>query len=396
MMTSTDSSVPSVPQFWESEIKWGRILGKGTYCVVMVVQDIRLSEDAPPFPLPPQDHHATTSNSDIVRQRLAQKYSISRNKKRDLKAAIYGKINQMDDPCSAPKLALKRIRNDSTDPQTAQADFRREMNILKTISHNHPNIVDLVGIGYNNKTKEPTSLLLSQMKTTLDKRLCRWRDEKGIGVFEALKWGIAEQKNLWVERLVVLSRLAHAVQHMHSHNIIYRDIKPENVGFDAVSDIPKLLDFGLARVIESDHEEGLLFQLTPDTGTLRYMAMEVGLKKPYGWTADTYSMGILMHEVLSLKVPFGGIRPSQFRELVWTQRKGLPLDPTWPSTILELLPKMGQSNPSERPSMEEVVEALDQMLRGSDEGLFPESLVPDPTARPFFDFEFSSIKIPQI
>ena len=362
----------------------------------MVVQDIRLISDdddnnkaPPPFPTS-IDHHTLTTISS-TRQRLADKYTISRHKKRDLKAAIYGKISQMDDPMAAPKLALKKVRSDTTDLSLAQADFQRELSILKNIANNnHPNIVDLVGIVYNERTKEPTSLLLNQMRTTLDKRLRRWRDEKGIGVFQALKWGLAEQQDLWVERLVVLSRLAHAIQHMHKHNMLYRDLKPENVGFDAVSDIPKLLDFGLARLIDTDaddNDSGVegLFHLTPDTGTLRYMAMEVGMEKPYGWTADTYSMGIVMHEVVSLKVPFGGIRPSQFRELVWTQIEGLPLDPDWPSTILQLLPRMGHSDPLERPSMKIVALELDQMLRGSDKELFPAALLPDPSGQSFLD-----------
>ena len=141
-MTSTDSA-PSIPLFWESEIKWGRILGKGNFCLVMVVQDIRLISDdddnnkaPPPFPTS-IDHHTLTTISS-TRQRLADKYSISRHKKRDLKAAIYGKINQMDDPMAAPKLALKKVRSDTTDLSLAQADFQRAHDNRCIESHNVP------------------------------------------------------------------------------------------------------------------------------------------------------------------------------------------------------------------------------------------------------------------
>lgn len=394
----------TVPLFWESEIRCGRELGKGTYCTVTAVKDILLLSEDECIPqltmhtgtrtrTQTNDDQAVTSNnnSDAVqasRQRLAQKFAATRHKKPDLNAAIYGKPTgppkEIDDPEEepAPRLALKRVRKEvltsssPTDQQIARADFLLELDILRTIS-SHPNIVDLRGIGFDPTTHEPSCLLLGQIRTTLARRILRWRDEKGIGLYEALAWNLVNRKNQWVERLVVLSKLAHAVQHMHSHQILYRDIKPENVGFDAVLDIPKVFDFGLAKRISDpeDASEDGLFHLTPETGTLRYMAVEVGTNKAYGWTADVYSLAILIHEVLSLKAPFGAsIRPTQFRELVWTQGERLPLDPTWPCTILDLLPRMWHSDPLERPPMGEVAIVLDGMLRGTDEELFPTNL----------------------
>lgn len=373
----------TIALFWNSELRFGRQLGQGTYCTVLQVKDILLS-DQPEIP----SFHKTDSEPSAVlasRQRLTQKFALHRHKKVDRHAAIYGKATgppkEIDDPEqeAAPKLASKQIRKTDLTPDVlriAKDDFQRELEILVAIS-SHPNIVDLRGIGFDDVSKEPSCLLLGQIRSTLTNRLLKWRDDNGIGLYEALAWDLPNRKNLWVERLVVLSRLAHAVQHMHSHCILFRDLKPDNVGFDAVMDIPKLFDFGLAKRLKEvgDDSNNGLFHLTPETGTLRYMSVEVGTEKPYGWTADVYSLSILIHEVLSLKVPFGGIRPTQFCEVVWIAGERPALPPSWPSFIKNLLPRMWDPKPLERPSMEEVTKLLDKMLRGSDDELFPTNLV---------------------
>lgn len=365
------------------------------------------------------------------RQRLAQSFEKDRGQaKKSANLAIYGKPSgppkEIDDPEQepAPKLAIKRIRHDelpSSQLRVAQEDFQRELQILlemaapcqtssstSGMSHEkassfspHPNIIELYGIGFENdhcpvpkrakgyspfnKNLQPSFLLLSQIRTTLAQRLVKWREDKGIGLYEALSIDVVKRRNQWVERLLVLCKVAHAVQHLHHHTILYRDIKPANIGYDAM-DIPKLFDFGLAKKVtnemrrrnnnqqEDELEEGM-FHLTPETGTLRYMAIEVGKGRPYGWSADVYSLAILMQEVLSLQVPFANIAPRQFRQVIWNQGHGLVVDPSWPMPIQELLPQMWNSNPMDRPTIQHVVTVLDDMLRGSDEDLFPKCLL---------------------
>lgn len=365
------------------------------------------------------------------RLRLAHKYATARpnlSKRERMELAIHGQPTgppkEIDDPETepAPKLALKRIRLDelpSSALVTAQDDLQRELEILLDIRSNgqssfvHKNIVDLCGIGFDRdggageqnpssmspgSFKQPSFLLLGQIRTTLTKRILKWQDSKGMGLFEALSLDVSNRRNQWVERLMVLSQIAHALQFLHSRQILYRDIKTDNVGFDAL-DVPKIFDFGLARKLtdkmrfrhgrnmdggdgnaSSDDAASLdddeLFQLTPETGTLRYMAVEVGTGRPYGFAADVYSFAILTHEILSLKVPFGGVPPRQFRQVVWTQGQRLTINPSWPATIQDMLPKLWHAEANQRPSMEEVVSGLDEMLRGCDQELFPKGMVP--------------------
>jgi serine/threonine protein kinase len=73
-------------------------------------------------------------------------------------------------------------------------------------------------------------------------------------------------------RIVFAYDLSAAINYLHQRKILYRDIKPENIGFDVRDDI-KLFDFGLAKELKDDmQKENGLYHLTADTGSPRYMA----------------------------------------------------------------------------------------------------------------------------
>lgn len=425
-----------IPHFRDGEIECGKLLGSGAYCRVLKVEDIVLLPSATTGSNSNSSRsEGTPLDDDFKRQQLAHRFHQVRSRgggkkpsrHESAQLAIYGKPTkppkEIDDPEAepAPKLALKRVREagelSSSQLQIAREDLQREMEILLELlvmspskssldargvaSSNastfyHPHIIELYGVGFDadgissdNDAEKPSFLLLGQIRTTLSQRLVRWRDEKGLGIYEAImSFDNQNRRNQWVERLLVISKVAHAIAHLHNHKILYRDIKPDNVGYDAL-DVPKLFDFGLAKKVSDDMrfrnsnknhsqddplDDGL-FYLTAETGTLRYMATEVGKGLPYGWSADVYSLAILMHEVLSLTVPFGGVAPRQFRQIVWNQGHGLVVDPSWPDPIKDLLPQMWRSDPTERPMIGEVVTILDGMLRGSEENLFPRSML---------------------
>lgn len=75
-------------------------------------------------------------------------------------------------------------------------------------------------------------------------------------------------------------------------SVIYRDLKPSNIGFD-VRDDAKLFDFGLAIEFQPEAVENGNYKLTGMTGTMRYMAPEVALSHSYTEKADVFSFGIM-------------------------------------------------------------------------------------------------------
>ena len=95
-----------------------------------------------------------------------------------------------------------------------------------------------------------------------------------------------------------ISELILALEYLHNNNIIYRDIKPENILLDKTGHI-KLIDFGLSKIYKNNNEK--MFTLC---GTPFYLAPEVIEKKGYNNSADWWSLGCLMYEMLSGNPPF--------------------------------------------------------------------------------------------
>jgi WD40 repeat protein/serine/threonine protein kinase len=134
-----------------------------------------------------------------------------------------------------------------------------------------------------------------------------------------------------------VAALADAVQHAHDRGILHRDIKPDNViltGAPVPDDfIPRLTDFGLAKVIEEPGDESRSGALV---GTPHYMAPEQasGRRREVGPATDVYALGATLYEVLTNRPPFRGETNAETIRLVLESepvpprslRPGLPRD----------------------------------------------------------------------
>lgn len=87
------------------------------------------------------------------------------------------------------------------------------------------------------------------------------------------------------------------LEYLHSNNIIHRDIKPENILLCDSCKTIKLADFGLACIVINDNFP------TETTGTVDYMAPEVLLGIPYDYSADVWSTGIILYELINRENP---------------------------------------------------------------------------------------------
>uniref|UniRef100_A0A8C1K231 non-specific serine/threonine protein kinase n=2 Tax=Cyprinus carpio TaxID=7962 RepID=A0A8C1K231_CYPCA len=137
-----------------------------------------------------------------------------------------------------------------------------------------------------------------------------------------------------------LAELALALDHLHSLGIIYRDLKPENILLDEEGHI-KVTDFGLSKEAIDHDKRAYSF-----CGTIEYMAPEVVNRRGHTQSADWWSFGILMFEMLTGSLPFQGKDRKETMALILKAKLGMPqfLSPE----VQSLLRALFKRNPSNR------------------------------------------------
>src|SRR5690606_16179272 len=109
--------------------------------------------------------------------------------------------------------------------------------------------------------------------------------------------------------ITILIQVCGALQEAHDMGIVHRDMKPENIFLcrqGDVSDYPKVLDFGLAKVTEQQMRPGSI-QLTQEGmvfGTPEFMSPEQAQGQTLDARSDIYSLAVILYEALTAKLPF--------------------------------------------------------------------------------------------
>jgi tetratricopeptide (TPR) repeat protein/predicted Ser/Thr protein kinase len=121
-------------------------------------------------------------------------------------------------------------------------------------------------------------------------------------------------------RLELVARIAEAVHHAHQRGLIHRDLKPGNIVVDETGQ-PKILDFGVARVTNSDIEATPQTDMGQLLGTLAYMSPEQVLADPeeLDTRSDVYALGVMLYELLAGRLPYE-INRTQIHEAIQTIR----------------------------------------------------------------------------
>jgi serine/threonine-protein kinase len=117
--------------------------------------------------------------------------------------------------------------------------------------------------------------------------------------------------------IAIMSQVCGALAEAHAQGIVHRDLKPENIfltNLGGIADYPKVLDFGLAKVTEREMRPGSLI-LTQEGmvfGTPEFMSPEQARGEKLDGRSDIYSLGIILFELLTGKLPFDAAQPMEF------------------------------------------------------------------------------------
>ena len=190
-------------------------------------------------------------------------------------------LAERDDDEFRKQVAIKFIRGGAL-RETAVKRFRRERQILARLEH--PGIARLLDGGSTDKGTPYFVMEYVEGKLLLD-----YCDEKGMGVRS---------------RLEIFLSVCEAVEYAHERLIVHRDLKASNILVDNEGH-PKLLDFGIAKVLQPDEDGQLtltqtgLRQFTPD-----YASPEQIRGEQVTTATDVYSLGVLLYELLTGRRPF--------------------------------------------------------------------------------------------
>jgi serine/threonine protein kinase len=367
-----------LPRFLMEEIVFGKTLGEGAFASVREIQTLLVQQSCKSFKRSTSPSLSETIES-FTKTSSVDSDSDPEDSLFDEEEAQTRKV--LADHCiranGYARFVVKKLRpdilKDETRMLTAISDLARETFFLKRIRH--PNIIRLRAVSYKSEFDENYFLVLDRLDRCLPSLLDVWSKEKkqSNGVFDLFRGrkNLRSRKHKLKDNIVtVCFELSSALSHLHQHGIVYRDLKPANVGFDFNGNL-RLFDFGLAKEILSTEVVGTngVYHLTQMCGTPRYMAPEVANGHPYGPSCDVYSFALLCWQMASLRHPYDRCTIDDLQRRVWmTPHQRPPIREVWPVYFRQILTRGWSEKWAERLSMKEIESILAEQV-----GIFNES-----------------------
>ena len=254
----------------------------------------------------------------------------------------------------AMKCLQPQIRSNAEKFIIGAEDLVHETVMLASLDH--PNIIKVYGraagaLSDSFKLNDGYFILLEKLEGTLKERIRTWRK---------MPKSVIQRPTL--PQIDAGHSITNAMAYLHSKNVVFRDLKPANVGFDSHG-VLKLFDFGFAIFLPEKDDENPEGHLFDRCGTLRYMAPEVGLCQGYGIKADVYSFGLLFWEICALEEPFADFKSvDDIKASIFVNGRRPIIKNKWQETVKEVITSCWSGNASERPSMSHIMSLLYELM----------------------------------
>lgn len=232
------------------------------------------------------------------------------------------------------KVAVKLLELDAAASPDAIERFRREALIAASL--NHPNIVTV----FDTDVDGATAFLVMELLEgpTLARKL-------------ALSGKLAIP-----EILDIAEQVCRALTAAHASGVVHRDIKPSNIAY-AGGDTVKVLDFGVARLIEATTGQTELTRTATVIGTAAFLSPEQARGNPVSARTDLYALGCVLFTLVSGVPPFRGDSALAVcsQHLHTKPPRLVDLVPLVPPTLSALIDDLLEKDPIRRPADAEVV-----------------------------------------
>lgn len=238
-------------------------------------------------------------------------------------------------------VTIKVLRPEYVSDQDFVRRFRREAQAAASLSH--PNVVSIYDVGYEDETH---FIVMEYVKG------------------QSLK-ALIEERGPLPLRLAInyACQIAQALDHAHRHGIIHRDIKPHNILLNSDGRV-KVTDFGIAQAVTSST---LTYNNGAILGSVHYFSPEQARGGQTGEKADIYSLGIVLYEMLTGRVPYAADSPVSvaMKHLQEPFPDPRAFNTEIPTVITQVIRKAVEKDPARRfQSAQEMSDELSGWLAG--------------------------------
>jgi serine/threonine protein kinase/tetratricopeptide (TPR) repeat protein len=272
-----------------------------------------------------------------------------------------GKVYRAHDRWIGKDVALKLLVVDAEDCSLLQ-EFKDEFSLLAELKH--PGVVEVLDFGYSHDG--------SRRGGTLPYFTMEFVDGKSLRESFSHLLEPAQAPADFGRLYHLIWQICDILEFLHLRGLVHCDLKPDNLKVTDRHFRPTILDFGLYQHIGSRGDKRT-------KGTLPYMAPEVFREEPLDGRTDLYSLGIILYELVTSRLPFWSDDPLK---IISAHLQEIPvppsqLNPHLPASLNQLILRLMEKSPHHRPASAAEVKEIAKagLRRDMDKGGGPDSCV---------------------